>query len=864
MSSCGGVRRLHLPGVFVFDSSNGVFSSRGEEKDGFSRPSLESLVSSGSGMVHGGFCEGVSEGLGRRRRCRPGCGEAVTSSRRLMCTLWVLAAVLSGCSDSTPPAVAFVGAGSCVGCHVKEGEMWRGSHHAQAMQEATEATVLGDFHGDTLHLGGETYLPFRRGAAFLVRIVGEDGDPEDFPVRYTFGVDPLQQYLVELSGGRLQALTLAWDARPVEGGGQRWFDLAEVHAEPIRQGDSRHWSGANQTWNFMCADCHSTGVRKGYDPLEDRYDTRWAEINVACEACHGPGSGHVDWQVARAKGTSRGDDPGLPAPLARHLPGAWTPDPTTGSPVPRAGPDPGGQLDSCAFCHAHRAPLVDDYLPGQALLDTQRPSLLEEGLYFADGQIRDEVFEWGAFLQSAMYRAGVTCSDCHDPHSLELRAPGNTLCTQCHSPARFDTQEHHLHPPGTSGEACVSCHMPDRTYMVVDPRRDHSFPIPRPELSREVGSPDPCTGCHVDMTPEEASEALARRELPVGSTIGARLDTLSEALLAAPEETRRGSEARAARALSAAWAGEAGSAHTLAVVAADSLVAPIVRATALSLLGRNPGPEGLRVLQGAVRHADPVVRLGAVRGLEGYPPQFSVPLGRGLLADSLLAIRVEMARVLALLDPAQLPPAVQRVFEEALAEYRETQRVNLDRPEARQNLGWLALREGDAVAAEGEYRAALRLQPDFSGGYVNLADLLRMQGRDDDAEEVLRSGLARNPGSPELLHALALTLVRLGRTSQAVPILREASELAPQDARFAYVYAVALHSAGDTAAAVEWLETFLDARPGNREVLLGLVGIHLDAGDAASALASLQILLQLDPRDPDGLQLLEAARSRDQ
>ncbi|MEX2529680.1 MAG: tetratricopeptide repeat protein [Gemmatimonadota bacterium] len=725
----------------------------------------------------------------------------MTASRRIMCALPVLGALLPGCSDPASPAAVFVGAESCIGCHVEEGERWRGSHHALAMQEASEATVLGDFHGDTLQLGGETYLPFRRGEAYFVRAMGPGGDPADFPVLYTFGVDPLQQYLIQLSGGRLQALTLAWDARPTEEGGQRWFDLAEVHAEPIRQGDSRHWTGADQTWNFMCADCHSTGLRKRYDPLEDRYDTGWSEINVACEACHGAGSEHVDWQAARAEGTSRGEDPGLPASLARHRPGAWTLDPNTGSPVPREGPDPGGQLDSCGFCHAHRAPLVDDYFPGQPLFDTQRPSLLEEGLYFADGQIRDEVFEWGSFRQSAMYRAGVTCSDCHDPHSLELRASGNTLCTQCHAPARFDTEEHHLQPPGTSGAACVSCHMPERTYMVVDPRRDHSFPVPRPE------------------------------------------------------------PARAARALAAAWAGKAGSARALAEVAADSLVAPIVRATALSLLGRDPRPEGLRAIEDAVGHADPVIRLGAARGLEGYPPQFSVPLGQGLLADSLLAIRVETARVLASVDPAQLPPTIQGVFEDALKEYRETQRVNLDRPEARQNLGWLALREGDAVAAEREYRAALRLQSDFTGGYVNLADLLRMQGRDTEAEDLLRSGLERIPGSSELRHALALTLVRLGRTPEAVPLLREASELAPRDARFAYVYAVALHSEGDTAAAVEWLEAFLEERPGNREVLLGLVGIHLDTDDRAAALAGVEALLELDPEDPEGLRLLEAARS---
>lgn len=733
-----------------------------------------------------------------------------------------------------------------MGCHVEEGDRWRGSHHDLAMQAPTTSSVLGDFTGDTLRSGDETYVPFRKGDAFLIRASGPDGSRQDFPVRYAFGVDPLQQYLVELSGGRLQALTLAWDARSAEEGGQRWFDLVEVHGEPLGPEDSRHWTGADQTWNFMCADCHSTGVQKRYDPVADRYDTRWSDLNVACEACHGPGSRHVAW----AREGRSGDDPGLPAGLAPHRPGEWVPDPATGSPIPREGPDPGGQLDACSFCHAHRASLVDDRLPGDALLDTHRPSLLEEELYFADGQIRGEVFEWGSFLQSAMYRGGVVCSDCHDPHSLDLRAPGNALCGQCHVPTRFDTPEHHFHPVGTSGAECVSCHMPARTFMAVDPRRDHAFSVPSPQLSREVGAPDPCTGCHVSMTAEEAEEALALRRPPAPR--GAR-------------EDRRSAEARAARALASAWAGRGGATRALAEVAQDSMLAPIVRATALSLLGRVPRPEGALALQDGVRSVDPVIRLGAARGLEGHPPEVAVGLGQRLLADSIRAVRVDAARVLASVEASRIPAEARALLEEALEapleEHREVQQVNLDRAEARVNLGWLALREGEAAVAEREYRAALRLQPDFTGGYVNLADLLRMQGRDAEGEALLREGLERAPGAPELLHAVGLTLVRLGRTAEAVPLLREASALAPHDARLAYVYAVALHSGGDTSAAVEWLEAFLGERPGNREALLGLSGLHLDAGDREAALARVQTLLELDPDDPEGLRLQDAARS---
>jgi hypothetical protein len=111
---------------------------------------------------------------------------------------------------------------------------------------------------------------------------------------------PLQQYLIEFPGGRLQTLDIGWDSRPKEQGGQRWFHLHPD--DPVRQDDVLHWTGPNLNWNYMCADCHSTNLRKGYDASSDTYHTTWSEIDVSCEACHGPGSKHVEWAEAKAKG----------------------------------------------------------------------------------------------------------------------------------------------------------------------------------------------------------------------------------------------------------------------------------------------------------------------------------------------------------------------------------------------------------------------------------------------------------------------------------------------------------------------------------------------------------------------------------
>ncbi|MGE4046784.1 MAG: multiheme c-type cytochrome, partial [Acetobacteraceae bacterium] len=361
--------------------------------------------------------------------------------RLSLLAVWCLAQPTARAAD---PTATFVGSTQCASCHAGAYQAWQGSHHALAMQPATAASVLGDFSGAQLTHFGVTTTFLREGERFLVRTDGPDGAEQTFPVAYTFGVAPLQQYLIPMQGGRLQALGIAWDSRPKELGGQRWFHLYPDQRLPA--GDRLHWTGRDQTWNQMCADCHSTGLRRDFDLASNTYATTWSDVNVACEACHGPGSRHVAW--AGAVTQDRAPDPrmGLTAWLRATDDGVWRMNPDTGI-ARRSKPLVSGELDACAGCHARRKMIVQDPAAGPPFLDRAIPSLLEPGLYHADGQIDGEVFEYGSFLQSRMYRAGVTCSDCHEPHGLALRAQGNAVCAQCHAPARFDAASHHHHAP---------------------------------------------------------------------------------------------------------------------------------------------------------------------------------------------------------------------------------------------------------------------------------------------------------------------------------------------------------------------------------------------------------------------------------
>jgi hypothetical protein len=319
------------------------------------------------------------------------------------------------------------------------------------MQPASADTVRGDFGGVRFAEPGGTFTFSRDGNRFGVRAEGPDGRVRDYDIKYTFGVTPLQQYLVELDGGRLQALTIAWDTRPREAGGQRWFSL--YPGERLRPGDPLHWTGYEQTWNYQCAECHSTGVRKNYDATFGRYATGWAEVNVACEACHGPGSRHVAWAERRASWWTGEGDPRKGLMVVLHDRGQWRLDPATGNARRSAPRAADGEIEVCAVCHSRRSVIAEGAPSRRRLMETHLPALLDPELYHADGQQQGEVYTYASFLQSRMYREGVTCSDCHEPHSLGLRAPGNGVCAQCHAPARYDTASHHFHRPGSTGAA---------------------------------------------------------------------------------------------------------------------------------------------------------------------------------------------------------------------------------------------------------------------------------------------------------------------------------------------------------------------------------------------------------------------------
>lgn len=728
----------------------------------------------------------------------------------------------------------FAGAGACASCHAAETERWKSSHHALAMQKASAATVLGDFANATLTHHGVTTTFTRDGDKFMVRTEGPDGTLHDYEIAYTFGVAPLQQYLIAFPGGRYQALGIAWDSRPKDQGGQRWFHL--YPDQNLRAGDSLHWTGLDQTWNYQCASCHSTNLKKNYDLAANSYATSWTDVDVACETCHGPGSRHVAWAEARAaKGSAPSQaEPnhqnetgriGLTTQLAPFNRGVWRMNPETGI-AQRTGPLNAQELDVCAGCHSRRKVIAKDAAAGAAFLDSYLPALLDTGLYHADGQIDGEVFEYGSFVQSRMYHAGVTCSDCHEPHSLALHEQGNGLCAQCHLPAKFDVGEHHHHPQGSAGAQCVNCHMPSKTYMLVDERRDHSIRVPRPDLSMTIGAPNACTQCHAGKTAGWTAQKIAEW-FPNGRQTRPHFGT----------------------ALYAGRTGAAGAEPLLDALIVDQGQPAIARASALALLAPLASPASEAAIRAAIADPDPLVRGAVPRALPAPPTPAMVQAAAPLLGDPVRAVRIETARALAGVDQHAMTTEQQTAFAAAYLELYDAEMTDADRPEAHLNLGLLETRLRHSAEADAQYQTALRLDPNFTPALVNLADLDRMRGRNEESVGLLRRALAIDPNNADIRHSLGLALVRQHNYADAIPELRQASELAPGNARYAYVYAIALNSIGAGASAMELLEASHKRHPADRDTLMALVSIARERGNFEAALTHARELAALYPTD---------------
>jgi len=601
----------------------------------------------------------------------------------------------------------YTGSAACITCHAQAADAWETSHHALAWTDATSENILADFNdAEFAHAGMSATFSIDGDGTHRITVTEKDGTTRDYPVHSVAGIEPLQQYLLETEPGRLQSFDIVWDTEK-----KRWFHLYPDADLPPK--DGLHWTGPYKNWNGRCAVCHATGYEKNYDPATKRFDSTEVEIGVGCEACHGPGKAHVDW--------AEGGAPSHPA--------------NYGFPVDLAGGTP--QIETCAGCHSLREPHETGSVEaGTPFDEAYNLVLLNPGAYHPDGQILGEVYVYGSFLQSKMHEKGVVCTDCHDPHTTRLKAEGNAVCTQCHSPAgndrfpslplaEFDSPAHHFHEPGSPGAECKNCHMVEQVYMGNDWRADHSFRVPRPDLTEITGAPDACTTCHTDRDAAWAAAVLEERF---------------------PESTHRGPHFGTTFA-AAQISAEAEAEALLAIAEGDG--APIVRASALRLMPLAGDEATADRVAALLADPDPLVRAAATSPLRSLPPAERLQALHATLTDPARNVRISAARALVDAQPAVATKASEPLAA-ASREWQASLAARADYPETQLQIGGIALSLRSWEAAEQAFSEAVAADPQLTDAWSVLVRLSAATGDKAKAQHYLAQALTANPDNAHL------------------------------------------------------------------------------------------------------------------
>lgn len=719
--------------------------------------------------------------------------------------------ILGGCNESskggstTPGKSTYVGSVNCKSCHAEAYTAWTSSDHFKAMLPANDSTVLGDFNGTTFTADGVVSTFFKKDGKFYINTEGDDGQNHDYEVLYTFGYFPLQQYLIAFPGGRLQSTRVSWDSRD-----KRWFH--QYAGQKVFHKDWLHWTGNSQNWNTMCASCHSTDLRKNYDEQTDSYNTTWKEINVTCESCHGPGSSHIEYiNSKKYRKGERLENAGL----------AYGRDTITQL-----------QINTCAACHARKSDVAENLIRSHEIMDDLIPQVISNEMYFADGQIKEEDYEYGSFTQSKMFHNNVRCSSCHNPHSGKLRLTGNNLCLSCHKP-NYNTEAHHFHKPETEGAQCINCHMVTRTYMGVDHRRDHSFRIPRPDQSVTYGTPNACNGCHANKTPAWASAKVKEWYGPVRKyhfsddlIPGSLLDKNSEA-------------------------------HLVKLLG-DTTQPEIARATAANYLSGIQTMKGAEALLNAITDRKPLVRYHATRALENYPPELWVQKVHLALTDKVRAVRIAAADLYHRLPAEALPAASKESFISADLENRAFLANQTDFAVGNVMMADYKMQAGAYDEAIRYYERGLDKDSLMNYARLNLSAAYNTQGKNQEALRTLEEAALIDPFNDQVFYNLGLLQYEMGAIGPALESFQKAVNMGSGNPGLYYNFGLLLQQQGKLKEAEKVLQKGYVLNPNATNINYALAFFYLQQELPLKATVHARALHAVDPRNPDYQELFRS------
>ncbi|HEX8026902.1 MAG TPA: multiheme c-type cytochrome [Vicinamibacterales bacterium] len=680
----------------------------------------------------------------------------------------------------------YLGSDSCAKCHDAEHKQWKDSIHIKMTKPVAEATILGDFRD------GTRFADHDRSYAFSTK----DGKPfvsvsfggraaETYAVDYTLGAKRYQGYLSMLPNGGIYVLPVFWHV-----GAKRWIDWKELTPIP----DGVH--NIRQIWNTNCFNCHATNIAQGYDIGEMKYKSTWTEMGIGCEACHGPGRQHTELMEAWEKdpGSRPKYDPSSKNTQLTEIFKIFT----------TRSADPKRVYDTCAYCHGNKNNVFVGFKAGDRYADYAMPFLVSEpiptndlqGEFWPDG--RPNRFNRPQALSlSGCFKAGaISCANCHLSHSskndfslkvnIHEGRNGDTLCTQCHTTAKYTgsgLQSHTFHAPDSEGSRCISCHMSDVNWRLLNRRRDHTFQAPVPENTARFGIPNACTTCHDDRTPEWASK---------------QMNTWWR------DSDRRGKSTTIADTFYRAGSGDVTALPALAKLAIDRSEGLLIRASAADYVGRliaesrfgtvqrrdsmqtqtsfdgssttesrssgdgRPSaasaarerrivlpavvtPAIVNALIAAADDPEPIVRVSALKSL-GVVADRERAIGPVLarLGDQSRVVRAKAAEVLVGFGILQLPGAAGEALRKAQDDYV----VSLDTfPDIASNhaaKGWLEAERGNVVVARDALNKATKVEPNYAFPWVVKGVLLAREGKFGEAGEMWKKARSIEPSYPNI------------------------------------------------------------------------------------------------------------------
>jgi tetratricopeptide (TPR) repeat protein len=696
----------------------------------------------------------------------------------------------------------FIGEQACKSCHAKQYGDWLRSDHFMAMQPPNDSTVKGNFNNVSFTGDGVTSRFFKKDGKFFINTQGDDGNNHDYEVKYTFGFTPLQQYLIEFPGGRMQVPRVSWDTKQ-----KKWFH--QYAGQRINSHDWFHWTANSQNWNTMCASCHSTNLQKNYNVDSDSYHTTFSVINVSCESCHGAGKQHADF--VNSTEYKRG----------KKIPGFYL----------DKNSEQLAQINSCMPCHARKTDISATLTKSGVIMDDYIPEIPSNEHFHADGQVNDEDYIYTSFLQTKMFHRGVKCSSCHNPHSGKILFASNQLCLQCHA-KKYDDPSHTFHPVGITGSECKSCHMPGKIYMEVDLRHDHSFRVPRPDLSVKYSTPNACNNCHNNKTSQWVADAVAKWYGPVRKyhfaddlIPGSKIDESSEA-------------------------------HLVKLIG-DTAVPNIVKATAAYYLGSIPTQNSLSNLLQLLSNSDAQIRYRALRSLSNFPVANWRENVGPLLSDKVRAVRIAAADLFITIPEKEIPSQYSQSFSVARNELQNYLIYQADFSVGNVMIADHYLRLNDFSNAERFYVRALKKDSLMNYARLNLSTAYNAQAKNDKALDVLETAAKIDPTNDRIYYNMALLYNEMNDKKGAERSFAKAVALKTTNPRVYYNYGLLLNEIKKFKEAETVLQKGISIDPSSAEMYYALCFVYIQSNDTVKAKETAIKLKQLDPGNPNYQQLFK-------